>query len=376
MDAENVSEHETLDLEVDWELVNQVFDDPAKRHVLLFMFEVRSELLENLENEERILAFEKIMSLSREDEVYVSSFKTFVPDYDRFVDLLFELGLVKNVKSRREFEAKEDDFVVKLVDSIRVEEGLVLCSPEAILAMLSSNLAGWNRAKLNKVLKELLGIPCQNHPVVHPFLKVAGDGYYLPDDLYELLEELVNPYLCLRVELTLTGLKNRVASWQEQVDSWVQLMDPALKKAPVRKRLAKAKEEGIRDFVVDLAKNVPKLAKPKKFDPEDKSEEYLRWAKALNRLLCAWLEGTALLQEIEGIERKYSGKKREMTYLEFMRKVSFDEDSTLTNLREMLKECREKFVELRKSIKDITKKKVRLLTLDYDRQLVLAEEDD
>ncbi|MHA1733335.1 MAG: hypothetical protein ACTSU5_15420 [Promethearchaeota archaeon] len=366
--------HEKLDLETDFTLLSQVFDDPDKRYVILFLYELRSELLQDFANEKRLKGFEKIMSLQEEDEVYISSFKTFADDYDSMVDLFFELGLIKNVKNRRDWDKKGDDFVVKLVEGIHLDDGVVLCSVDALLHILRRNMGGWTKAKLNKVLKELRGIMCQAYPIIHPFIKIADEDYYIPNDLYYLLQNYANPYQVLRVDLTIVGVRERLTEWLENVESLIILFDPLLKKAAVKREVRKAIQDGVRDLVDYAADNISKLSK--KFNPDHESELFEKWKVILNELLHAEFLGEELLEKVDGIRGLFTGKKRTMSYFEFMKKASFNEDDLLTNIRNDLLTCRKELIKLKKKLKHHTKKSIKLLNLDYEREILLEEDED
>lgn len=365
-------DHTKLDLDVDRILLQQVFDDPDKRHVILLLYELRSELFQDLKNPARLNAYVKIMEL---ETIYVSSFKTFADD-EALVDIFFELGLIKNLRSRREFDRKDDDFIVKVVEGIRIDEDVIIVPVDALLAILRKNFSGWTKAQLNKTLKELQGIMCQTYPVIHPFVVAADEDYYMPDDLYYLLDLYANPYQCLRVEITIEGVHDRIRDHLDQLQKQVKVFDPLLTKARTKKVLAQGlnqAEEPPEDLVEYLVEELPKVSK--KFHPDSELEKFEEWKQSLNALLHGIHETEDLLAKVEQIKAIYAGKTRDMTYFEFIRKVSFNEEDLLTRIEDDLVACRRQMIAIRKKLKPLTPKKTKLLNLDYERELLIEEDE-
>ena len=65
-----------------------------------------------------------------------------------------------------------------------------------------------------------------------------------------------------------------------------------------------------------------------------------------------------------------------MSYFEFMKKVSFNEDNLLSKIENQLVEFRNLIIKHRDRIEKFSMKKLKLLNLDYERELVLEEDDD
>ena len=81
--------------------------------------------------------------------------------------------------------------------------------------------------------------------------------------------------------------------------------------------------------------------------------------------------------EIEGklveLIRNYSGKDRKFKYLEFVEKITYNEENLLDTIQKSLVKHRKKLVEINEQISKVTKKEIKLLNLDYERLLITSE---
>jgi len=75
------------------------------------------------------------------------------------------------------------------------------------------------------------------------------------------------------------------------------------------------------------------------------------------------------------IKRYYSGKGKRYNYLEFIEKVSFNEENIVNNIQNALIDLREELVKINSKITSFTKKELKLLNLDYERYIITSNDD-
>ncbi|MFX1502832.1 MAG: hypothetical protein ACFFDH_17865, partial [Promethearchaeota archaeon] len=75
------------------------------------------------------------------------------------------------------------------------------------------------------------------------------------------------------------------------------------------------------------------------------------------------------------LKKNYSRKDKKLSYLEFIEKISFNEEGIVNNIQKLLIELRNKLVKINESIKKITEKKLKLLNLDYERLIIMGSDD-
>ena len=98
-----------------------------------------------------------------------------------------------------------------------------------------------------------------------------------------------------------------------------------------------------------------------------------------------WLKLMALLntrfrmerlnEKILETKKYYSGKDKTFNYLEFIEKVSFNEDNIVNNIQNVLLKLREDLIEINKELEVLTEKELKLLNLDYERYLITRSDD-
>ncbi len=83
--------------------------------------------------------------------------------------------------------------------------------------------------------------------------------------------------------------------------------------------------------------------------------------------------------QIEGelieLKRNYSGKNKKLKYLEFIERVTYNEEDLLDNIQKSLIEHRKDLVQINEVISKLTKKEIKLLNLDYERLQVTSDDD-
>ena len=75
-------------------------------------------------------------------------------------------------------------------------------------------------------------------------------------------------------------------------------------------------------------------------------------------------------KELLDIKSYYSGKKKKNSYLDFIEKVSFNEDDIVNKIQDSLIKLREKLIKINNEISELTKKQVKLLNLDFERYVL------
>ncbi|MCK4287311.1 MAG: hypothetical protein KAX18_13965 [Candidatus Lokiarchaeota archaeon] len=75
------------------------------------------------------------------------------------------------------------------------------------------------------------------------------------------------------------------------------------------------------------------------------------------------------------LKRNYSGKDRKFKYLEFVERVTYNEESLLDNIQKSLVQYRKDLVKINEQLSKLTKKETKLLNLDYERLLITSDDD-
>jgi len=363
-------EHTELDIEIDRKLLNQVFETPIRRHILMYLFLIRKEYLKNMEDPRREDFFIKFSNLEAPSVGFIRSYKD-----EQLIDVCLELGIFTNIKDRRDFDRKDDDFELKSLKGIRVDEDTILVDPDALFRILKKTGKSYNKALVNKTLKELTGIICQNTPQIHSFVKQADEEYYLANDIYQILESYCNPYQALRIELTIEGFGERVEDWDKKLKKFIRNMDPILLKADFQKLVNKAAEEqqdsDIIQYILDKDKELPK-----KFKPEDPPELFPKWKDLVNLLLRSNIQVEIISKKSEELIALYSGKNQKHPYFEFMKLVAFNEDGIVDAIQEQLISARKDLLEIQQQFGKYTDHLVKLVNLDYERALLIQEMEE
>lgn len=360
-------DHQDLDIDIDRKLLNQVFDVPIRRHILIYLFLIRKEYLKNLDDARREDFFIKFSNLESPSVGFVRSYKD-----EQLIDVCLELGIFANIKDRPDFDRKDEDYEIKSLKGIRVDEGTILIDPDALFRILKKTGRSYNKALVNKTLKELTGIICQNTPQIHAFIKPADEEYYLADDLYQILESYCNPYQSLRIELTIEGFADRVAEWDKKLKKFIKNIDSALLKADFQKLVKKAVGEeqncDIIQFIQDQEKELPK-----KFKPEDPPELFPKWKELVNLLLRSNIRVEEIRFRSEDLIGLYSGKNAKHPFFEFMKMVAFNEESIVDSIQDQLIAARKELLGIQQQFGKYTDRLVKLINLDYERALLIQE---
>ena len=233
-------EHKNLTLEHDKNLIDNVLDNIDMRYIILFLYVIRNDLFKDLTDNTLIESYERVLIL---DDIYKSNIITFWNE--EFIEIYIDLGLIKNIRSLREFEQKEDDFNLKLgEETITIEKDTISVPDDTIYLIINKKFKFLNRRNFNLALTRLKGVRCEKSNMIHSLILGIGEhDYTLPDDFYYILDQYGNIYQAIKIEVTIEGFFQRFKEIQEKINGFVKIFDPALNTKLVMKKINKAIEE-------------------------------------------------------------------------------------------------------------------------------------
>jgi len=366
-------EHQEITLENDKTLIEKVLDDRDMRYIVLFMYIVRNDLLKDFIDQDLLDAYEKVLIL---DDIYKSNVTSFWDD--NLIEVAIDLGLFKNIRTMREFEAQEDDFIIKMgEETVTIEDNTMLIPDDVLFLMIRKKFKFLTRRNFNSALTRLKGVRCEIANLIHPFIFEIGENdYTIADDLYYVLEQFGNIYQAIKIEITIEGFHSRFKEIDEKIKKYIQIYDSLLNTKPVMKKINHAIKENM-DILTYLREE--KVELPEKFTSDTIKKDdpvYIQWNSTLLTLLNCRFTLNDVEQKILEIKDMYSGKKKKLSYLDFIEKVSFNEDGILDSIQQTLLELRQTLVRINKDTSEITEKKLKLLNLDLERMILLEGEDE
>jgi len=141
------------------------------------------------------------------------------------------------------------------------------------------------------------------------------------------------------------------------------------------KKIAKAIEES-KDIIQYLKDEKVELSDKFNFDKINKNDDiYQKWNSQLLVLLKIRNQIEQLDKKLIELKSNYSGKNKKYRYLEFIEKISFNEDEIVDNIQNSLIDYRKELVKINEEISKITEKELKLLDLDYERLIIMSSED-
>ncbi|MFX1314937.1 MAG: hypothetical protein ACFE9T_03675 [Promethearchaeota archaeon] len=365
-------EHKALTLEDDKSLIDKVLDDKDMRYIILFLYVIRYDLFKNLEEPDLIESYERILIL---DEIYKNNILNFWTN--EFIEVAIDLGLFKNIRSIREFEQKEDDFIIKLGDeTITIEENTISVPDDTLFLMINKKFKSLQRRNFNLALTKLKGVRCEKTSTIHPFISEIGEhDYTLSNDLYHILDTCGNVYQNIKIEITIDGFYQRLKEIKEKLNEFINIFEPILNTKPIIKKINKAINEN-KDTLKFLKEEKVELSDKFDFDKIDKDNAIFKeWSSKLEILLHYRYQIEEIDEKLINIKRYYSGKGKKSNYLDFLKKVSFNEDGILNNIQESLIKLRKDLVKINNDITKLTKKELKLLNLDYERFIIMSSDN-
>lgn len=365
-------EHKKLSIEHDLNLIDKTLDDKDMRYILLFLYVIRNDLFKDFTDSSLIESYERILIL---DDIYKSNIEQFWEV--EFTEIAIDLGLFKNIRSIQEFNRKDDDFIIKLgEETVTIENDTLMVPDDLLFLMLHKKFKYLTRRDFNLALTKLKALKCEKANIIHHFLfQIDDHDYTLSDDLYYILDQYGNIYQAIKIEITIQGFEDRFIEIRDSIKEMIETFDSILISKPVSKKIHQAiqNEKEIIPFLKD-----EKIKLPDKFniDKIDKQNEIYRlWSSKLNSLLLMNNKLDDLAKQINEIKCIYSGKNKKNSYLQFIEKVSFNEGNIVNNIQEKLIALRDEVVQIKSHISDLSKKELKLLNLDYERLIIMSNED-
>lgn len=360
-------EHKNLDLEFDNNLINKILDNIENRYIILFLYVIRNDLLQDLTNNDLIEKYEKILAL---DDIYKENIVSLWTK--EFIEIAIDLGLFKNIRSVKEFEQKDKDFIVKLgEETVTIESKSILVPEDTLFRIISKKFKFLLRRDFNSALIRLKSVMCEKTSVIHSLIYQIDDhDYTLSDDIYYILDEFGNIYQTIKIELTVEQFYERFKEIKKKLEQYLEIYDPQLNNKSSIKKISKALEEK-KDVIQYLKDQKVKLSEKFNWEDIDRNVQIFKdWNENLNKIL-------KFRNEIEGIDNKlleiksiYSGKKKKYSYLEFIEKISFNEDNIVNKIQNSLIQLRKEIIEINNYVSQLNIKDVKLLNLDFERFLL------
>ncbi|MHA1460816.1 MAG: hypothetical protein ACTSO8_04980 [Promethearchaeota archaeon] len=363
-------EHTNLSIDNDKNLIEKVLDDIEMRYIVLFLYVIRNDLFRDLNDSELIESYEKVLIL---DEIFKNNILNFWTD--EFVEVAVDLGLFKNIRSMREFQQKEGDFIIRLgEETVTIEKDTISVPDHTLFSIINKKFKFLTRRNFNSALIKLKGVRCETSNTIHPFVSEIGDhDYAIPDDVYYILDQYGNIYQAIKIEITIEGVYQRYLEIKEKVDELIDIFEPKLRTKPILKKVYEAIKKDI-DIIKHLEDE--KIELPDKFRHNDVDNPILSdWNTKIVLLLNYSFQMQQIEKKILEIRKYYSGKGRAFNYLEFIEKVSFNEDNIVNTIQTALIKLREDLIGVNNELAKLTKKGLKLLNLDFERYLVTSSDD-
>ena len=365
-------QHQNLTLEYDKNLINNVLDNSDLRYVILFMYIIRNDLFKDLSDQNLIESYERVLIL---DEIYKNNIINFWNK--EFIEIYIDLGLMKNVRSIREFEQKEDDFIIKLGDeTITIEKDMISVPDDILYLIINKKFKFLTRRNFNLALTRLKGVRCEKSNVIHSFIFEIGEhDYALSDDLYNILDQYGNIYQTIKIEITIEGFNQRLKEILEKINEFVEIYEPILNSKSILDKINNIIEKN-EDIIKSLKEDKVKLNDKFDFSKVDRDNDiFQQWSLKLLVLLKLRYDLIQIEKNLKVLTQLYSGKERKHSYLDFIEKVSFNEDNIIEQIQKTLFKLREELVQINNKISKLTKKELKILNLDYERLIITSSED-
>ncbi len=360
-------EHSNLSLQYDENLINRILDDINMRYIILFQYIIRNDLFKNLNDLELLESYERILIL---DEIFKNNITKFWNE--NFIEIAIDLGLFKNIRNINDFKQKDQDYIIKLgEETVTIEDNTILVPEDTLFLMINKKFKHLTRRNFNLALTKLKSVRCESTGVIHSFIYTIGENdVTLADDVYEILDQFGNVYQSIKIEITIEGFYKNFREIYDKIIEYIEIYDPIFNNKNITKKIEKAIKENkdILKYLVDQ-----KIVLPEKFDFSkiDNNEKIFKdWKLQLIDLLHFRYKMSKIDEELEKIRSYYSGKNRKNTYLQFIEKISFDEDNINEKIKNELITLKDKIVDINKILKLLTKKQIKLLNLDYERFLI------
>ena len=365
-------EHKNLSLEYDRNTINKILDDINTRYIILFSYVIRNDLFEDLQNIELRESYERVLIL---DDIFKGNITNFWSE--NFIDVATDLGLFKNIRSKREFEQKDEDFIIKMgAETITIEQDVISIPAETLFLIIRKKFKFLTKRNFNLALTRLKGVRCETTNVIHPFIFEIGEkDYTLSDDLYYILDQFGNIYQAIKIEVTIEGFYQRFEEIEGKINDFINIYDPTLNNKNVIKKISTAIVEK-KDIIKYLKNQKIKLHEKFETDKIDKKAEiYNEWNSKLLALLNYRFKIKNIDQKLMELKSYYSGKNKAYGYLEFIERISYNEEDIVDKIQESLLSLRGELMEINNEILKIKKKEIQLLNLDFQRYILMNSDE-
>ncbi len=365
-------EHINLTLEHDKNLINKILDNIDTRYIILFLYIIRNDLLKDLSDNQLIDSYEKVLIL---DDVYKSNILNF---WDKeFIEVYIDLGLIKNIRSLRELEKKTDDFILRLgEETVTIEKNTISVPDDTLYLIINKKFKSLTRRNFNLALTRLKGVRCENSNTIHSLVFEIGEhDYVLSDDIYYILDQYGNIYQSIKIEVTIEGFYQRFKDIKEKIIEYIKILEPALNTKPVFNKIKNAMEEN-KDIIQYLKDEKVELSDKFYFNKINKDDEiFKQWNLQLLTLLKLRFQIEQIDKKLIELKKYYSGKDKKLDYLEFIEKVSFNDDEIVDNIQSSLIGLRKDLVKINVVVSKLTSKELKLLNLDYERLIIISSDE-
>jgi len=365
-------EHINLTLEHDKNLIDNVLDNIDMKYIILFLYIIRNDLFKDLTDDTLIESYERVLIL---DEIYKNNIVNFWDE--EFIETYIDLGLIKNIRSVREFEQKDTDFIIKLgEETITIENETISIPEDTLYLIINKKFKFITRRNFNLALTRLKGVRCEKSSVIHSLILGIGEhDYTLPDDLYYILDQYGNIYQAIKIEVTIEGFYQRFKEILETINKFIKIFDPVLNTKLVIKKINKSIKEN-KEIAQYLKEEKVELSDKFNFEKVNRNDDIF---KQWNSQLLSLLKYRSQLEEIDNkliyLKNNYSGKNKKFNYLEFIEKISYNEEGIVDYIQNSLIELRKELVGINEKITKLTEKEIKLLNLDYERIILMSSDD-
>ena len=231
-------EHNKLSLEYDRNLINTFLNNKKTKYIILYLYIIRKELFNNLDHN-LINSYEKILIL---DDIYKNNVELLWDP--KFIDMVIDLGLFKNVRSRLEYDQKDGDFILRMGENtVTIEKNTILTPLNTLFNMILKRFKSLSQREFELGITQLKEVRCESTGIIHHFIYEVGENdYILSDDLYNILDQYGNIYQAIKIEPTADGLLLICKEILEKIANILNIFDPILNNENIFKILVKVLE--------------------------------------------------------------------------------------------------------------------------------------
>ncbi len=365
-------EHKNLTLEDDKNLIDNILNNVDMRYIVLFLYVIRNDLFKDLNENILIESFERVLVL---DDIYKNNIVNLWDE--EFIEIYIDLGLMKNIRSLREFQQKDNDFIIKLgEETITIENNIISVPDDTLFLIINKKFKSLSRRNFNLALTRLKGVRCEKSSVIHSLIIGIGEhDYTIPDDFYYILDQYGNIYQAIKIEITIETFYQRFNEIKDKINKYIKIIEPALNTKLVMKKINKAIEEN-KEIIQYLKDEKTELSEKFNFEKIDKDHHiFKQWNSQLISLLKIRYQIDQIDDKLIELKNYYSGKNKKYKYLEFIEKVSFNEDGLVNNIQNSLIEFRKKLVEINDQVEETSEKDLKLLNLDFERLVIMSSDN-